>query len=91
MDLGSGAVVFVGDGKSADALEPFWRRLGPSGARIEAVAIDMSQAYILAVHENLPEAVGNQHAKEAHIGMQKGPTGIEEFPEPGGGGTERRP
>jgi transposase len=57
LDLESGAVVFVGDGKGADALEPFWRRLRPSGARIEAVAIDMSQAYILAVHENLPDAV----------------------------------
>jgi transposase len=57
LDLESGAVVFVGDGKGADALEPFWRRLRPSGARIEAVAIDMSQAYILAVHQHLPQAV----------------------------------
>lgn len=57
LDLESGAVVFVGDGKGADALEPFWRRLRPSGARIEAVAIDMSQAYIMAVHEHLPKAV----------------------------------
>jgi transposase len=56
LDLESGAVVFVGDGKGADALEPFWRRLRPSGARIEAVALDMSQAYIMAVHDNLPEA-----------------------------------
>jgi transposase len=56
LDLESGAVVFVGDGKGADALEPFWRRLRPSGARIEAVAMDMSQAYILAVHKNLPQA-----------------------------------
>ena len=57
LDLESGAVVFVGDGKGAQSLEPFWRRLRPSGARIEAVAIDMSQAYILAVHEHLPQAV----------------------------------
>jgi len=57
LDLESGAVVFVGDGKGAEALEPFWRRLRPSGARIEAVAIDMSQAYIMAVHEHLPQAV----------------------------------
>lgn len=57
LDLESGAVVFVGDGKGAEALEPFWRRLRPSGARIEAVAIDMSQAYIMAVHDNLPQAV----------------------------------
>ena len=56
LDLESGAVVFVGDGKGADALDPFWRRLRPSGAKIEAVALDMSKAYILAVTENLPEA-----------------------------------
>lgn len=57
LDLESGAVVFVGDGKGADALTPFWRRLRPSRACIEAVAIDMSQAYIMAVQENLPDAV----------------------------------
>ena len=57
LDLASGAVVFVGDGKGADALKPFWRRLKLSGATIEAVAIDMSPAYIAAVRENLPEAV----------------------------------
>ena len=57
LDLESGAVVFVGDGKGADALTPFWRRLRRSGAAVEAVAIDMSPAYILAVRENLPGAV----------------------------------
>jgi transposase len=57
LDLISGAIVFVGDGKGAASLEPFWRRLRSSGARIEAVATDMSPAYILAVHDNLPRAV----------------------------------
>ena len=56
MDLRSGVVVFVGDGKGAEALEPFWRRLKASKARVEAVAIDMSPAYISAVRENLPDA-----------------------------------
>lgn len=56
MDLGSGCVVFVGDGKGTDALEPFWVRLARSGAQIEAVAIDMSPAYIAAVTTNLPKA-----------------------------------
>lgn len=56
LDLKSGAVVFVGDGKGANALEPFWRRVRRSGARIEAVAIDMSPAYIEAVCTHLPEA-----------------------------------
>ena len=57
LDLESGAVVFVGDGKGSDALLPFWKRLKRSRAKIEAVAIDMSPAYIAAVTENLPAAV----------------------------------
>lgn len=57
MDLESGAVVFVGDGKGEEALKPFWRRLKSSQARIEAVAMDMSKAYIKAVKTNLPEAM----------------------------------
>jgi transposase len=57
LDLESGAVVFVGDGKGADALKPFWKRLKCSRAKIEAVAIDMSPAYISAVQANLRQAV----------------------------------
>jgi transposase len=57
MDLESGAVVFVGDGKGADALKPFWKRLRTSKAVIEAVAMDMSAAYRWAVSAHLPEAV----------------------------------
>jgi len=56
MDLASGRVVFVGEGKGADALDPFWRRLRRSKARIKAVAIDMSQAYISAITSHLPDA-----------------------------------
>jgi transposase len=56
MDLESGAVVFVGDGKGADALKPFWKRLRPSKAKIEAVAMDMSVAYRGAVSAHLPNA-----------------------------------
>jgi transposase len=57
LDVVSGAVVFVGDGKGADALLPFWRRLRASRAKIKAVATDMSLAYIQAVREHLPRAV----------------------------------
>ena len=56
LDLETGAVLFVGEGKSADSLVPFWRRLKRSRARIEAVAIDMSAAYIHAVETHLPNA-----------------------------------
>ncbi len=57
LDLDSGAVVFIGEGKGADSLDPFWKRLRASRARIEAVATDMSPAYTFAVAEHLPEAV----------------------------------
>jgi transposase len=54
MDLESGAVLFVGDGKGAEALKPFWEQLRRSRARVLAVATDMSAAYIGAVLDNLP-------------------------------------
>ena len=56
LDLTTGAVVFVGDGKGSEALEAFWKRLKRSKAKVQAVAIDMSPAYISAVTEKLPEA-----------------------------------
>jgi transposase len=56
MDLKTGAVVHVGQGKGGDALTFFWRRVRASHARIEAVATDMSPAYIEAVSTHLPEA-----------------------------------
>jgi len=56
LDLDSGAVVFVGDGRGADALKPFWKRLRPSGAKIKAVAMDMSAAYRQAVSTHLEKA-----------------------------------
>jgi len=57
LNLLTGAVVFVGDGKGADALKPFWKRLRRSHATIAAVATDMSGAYLRAVRENIPKAV----------------------------------
>ena len=57
LNLLSGAVVFIGDGKGADALRPFWTKLKASRVQIKAVATDMSPAYIQAVQENLPRAV----------------------------------
>lgn len=56
LDLETGAVVFIGEGKGEKALDPFWKRLRRSRARIKAVGIDMSQAYINAVRGHLPQA-----------------------------------
>jgi transposase len=57
LNLRSGAVVFVGDGKGTEALENFWKRLRRARAKVVAVATDMSRAYIRAVRDNLPKAV----------------------------------
>ena len=56
LDLLSGAVVFIGNGKGSNSLQPFWKKLNVSGAKVEAVAIDMSPAYIDAVQTNLSKA-----------------------------------
>ena len=56
MDLDRGAIVFVGDGKGEKSLEPFWKRLRHSRAKIAAVAADLSPAYSAAIRKNLPQA-----------------------------------
>jgi transposase len=57
LDLRTGAVVFVENGRGSDALTPFWKRLKLSRAKVKAVAVDMSPAYSKAVRENLPDAL----------------------------------
>jgi transposase len=54
LDLKTGAVVYVGEGKGGEALSPFFKRLKRSKAKVEAVAMDMSPAYIRAVEDHLP-------------------------------------
>ena len=56
LDMTSGAVIFVGNGKGSDALDPFWKKVKHAKAKIEAVAMDMSPAYISAVSSHLPKA-----------------------------------
>lgn len=52
----TGAIVFAGKGKGENALNPFWKRLRSSRAKIKAVATDMASAYYAAVRKNLPKA-----------------------------------
>jgi len=56
LDMISGAVIFVGNGKGSDALDSFWKKVKRAKAKIEAVAMDMSPAYINAVSTHLPKA-----------------------------------
>ena len=55
-DLETGRIVYVGNGKGADALDGLWPKLRRAGCRIEAVSSDLSEAFISAVKEHLPDA-----------------------------------
>ena len=57
VDLESGEVVWVGEGRKAYALAPFMRRLKRAGAKIKAIAMDMWPAYLKAVLEHFPRDV----------------------------------
>lgn len=56
LNIQTGAVIFVGQGKGKEALDPFWKRLGKRKRTIKAVAIDMGHNYLSAVWEHLPDA-----------------------------------
>jgi transposase len=56
LDLESGRILWVGQGRGAAALQGFWPLLRKSKAKVKAVAMDMSAGYWLAVATNLPEA-----------------------------------
>jgi len=56
LDLETGAVLFVGEGKDGECLKPFLRKLRKSRAKIRVVAMDMSQAYTSWVLSNFPQA-----------------------------------
>ena len=56
VDLDTGHIVYVGDGKGSDALDDFWKKVKRQGAKIELVTSDMSAAYIHSVITNAPDA-----------------------------------
>ncbi len=56
MDLESGRILHVGEGKGGDALKSFWKKLKIAKANIKAISIDMSPAYLSAVVENMPDS-----------------------------------
>ena len=45
VDLDTGIIVHVGDGKGKDALEKFWQKVRKHKVQIEVVTSDMSAAY----------------------------------------------
>lgn len=57
LDLRTGIVVYVGEGKSGKSLEPFWARLKRAKLKLEAVATDMGSAFIKSARDHQPDAV----------------------------------
>ena len=57
VDLDTGRILYVGDGKGVDALDKFWKRCRRHKVQIKHVATDLSSAFIASVLENCPDAV----------------------------------
>jgi transposase len=57
VDLDTGRIIHVGDGRDAAALDKFWKKVKRAGVRIRHVATDLSAAYISSVMENCPGAI----------------------------------
>lgn len=55
LDLESGEILHSAEGRSADAVIPFLRRLRAARAPLMAVAMDMWPAYLLAVRDVFPK------------------------------------
>jgi len=57
MDAEAFRVLWVGEGRSREAIRPFFELLGEEGCRrIEAVAMDMNTAFDLEVRQHCPQA-----------------------------------
>jgi len=54
VDLDTGRVLYTAEGKGHECLEPFFRRLRRSRAKLEAVAMDLSKAFAQAVQLYCP-------------------------------------
>ena len=57
VDLKSGRILHVGQGKAADALAGFWKRVRRKKLDIKYIATDLSAAFISSVLENCPKAM----------------------------------
>lgn len=57
LDLESGRIIWVGQGRGGEALREFWRRFKQSGGKLRAVAMDMSGAYAASVRLHARHAI----------------------------------
>ena len=57
VDLISGRILYVGEGKGIEALADFWKKVKRKNVSIKYVATDLSAAFIGSVLENCPDAI----------------------------------
>lgn len=57
VDLVSGRIIYVGEGKEIDALSDFWRLVKRKNISQKYIATDLSTAFIGSVLENCPNAI----------------------------------
>lgn len=56
VDLDTGRILYVGDGKGSSALDDFWKSVKRNKLEIKVVTMDMSAAFFSSVVKNAPEA-----------------------------------
>lgn len=56
VDMETGRIVHVGEGKGKEALVPFWEKVRRKKVRIQSVSTDLSAAFVASVMENAPQA-----------------------------------
>jgi transposase len=56
VDLDTGHIIHVGNGKGKESLTKFWKRVRKNKVQLENIAIDLSPAFFAAVTENAPNA-----------------------------------
>jgi len=61
VDLDTGEVLFTAEGRDHTCLKPFFRRLRRAGAKLKAIAVDMSSAYLKAIEDFGPPGVAIVH------------------------------
>lgn len=56
VDLDTGHIIYVGNGKGTDSLDNFWKKVKKYKVQIKNVATDLSAAFIASVSEHAPQA-----------------------------------
>lgn len=57
VDLDTGRIIHVGQGKGIDALEGFWKRVKRQRVNIEHIATDLSPAFTASILQHCPNAL----------------------------------